>query len=291
MKRRHSKASNKDKIAPPSFSNSKERCNKKLIDGLDKEVLQHISVNALFSQGEVFSAVSTHDNPLSNGSAGHLEVKTPSPPDKRAEVRTSLNMAFKVFVVLLLLVFFMFGGMPMLFLSSLYKGDRHVKGDIGACAQLRDAAVGGNSFAKELSWVQLPDASIRKERIRGLYGKNEDYRSLREAVSLLEKCCGNSVTFSKAPLTSVESLKSFLEIPIKQEVRSEQCFVYWVELEHIAPQPTANALKELLESNVLRFQEVIPPLSKALLIISSSMSKEELKQILPHRVVHLLHFV
>lgn len=53
----------------------------------------------------------------------------------------------------------------------------------------------------------------------------------------------------------------------------------------------ADALKELLEANTLRGEPVVPRGGRGMLILVSQWNREELKERLPHRVVHMLSTV
>lgn len=149
---------------------------------------------------------------------------------------------------------------------------------------LREAGK-SNKLAVELLTLLFSD----RVGVRGVYVQDAPY-SLKSNLRPLTEFCGKEYVVDGV-LDSVESLHHFLTLAVKQN-GPKKCIVYLLDVERIAPfSPAANSLKEFLESNTLQSLWVLPSNVKALLIFASPKSKEDLKELLPHRVVHLLRFL
>lgn len=105
----------------------------------------------------------------------------------------------------------------------------------------------------------------------------------------LESCC--TIVKSVGDIVSIEALQQFIVAPLKTINREKKCVLYVVTLEHVTPPSTAHALKELLEENTLRSRRLLPSDVHALLLIQTEKSLAEVKEALPHRVVHLLRHI
>lgn len=118
-------------------------------------------------------------------------------------------------------------------------------------------------------------------RINGLHLRHSSNR-LRASLSFMKDCKG-AVVYAAKTYTSIEELWSDLQAPFAQQRR---CVVWVVALEQI--KAIGNALKELIENNALGGAQVVPNGSRGLFLLTSDASREALKDILPHRVVHML---
>ncbi|CAD2219724.1 hypothetical protein, conserved [Angomonas deanei] len=65
------------------------------------------------------------------------------------------------------------------------------------------------------------------------------------------------------------------------------CVVWVFSLKAI--EGNADPLKELLETNTLLSQKVVPQGSRGLFVLKTDLSRAELKEKLPHRVVHMFY--
>lgn len=222
---------------------------------------------------------------------------TPAEPsltcaDRRTRNSCTLTILAKVVCIVVLLVIFIGYTTKSKLLSNvshLLQGTPSRGSYTPACLELKNASIAGDRFARELYWAQNSDNSRSKELVRGVHIHENDYFTVREHLERLEKCCSTSLTLSTQAITSIEALRTLLELPLKRNGGRGKCFMYVLKLEHVTPKPVANALKELLENNALQSSVVFP--SRALVIVLSAKTKEDLKDVLPHRVVHLLRYV
>lgn len=232
-----------------------------------------------------------------NTTAKARQLTAPEPPftcaDKKAKKSCTLTVLPKVVCIVLLLVIFVgYTEKNILLFNVLHLlwGTPLSGSNTPACLELRNASIAGDRFVRELRWAQNSDNLRSKDSVRGVHIHENDYFTVREHLGRLEKCCGTSLASSTQAITSIEALRTFLKLPLKKNGGRGKCFIYVLKLDHITSNPVANGLKELLENNALQ-SSVVFPSSRALVIILSSKTKKELKDALPHRVVHLLHFV
>lgn len=293
MKRGHSRSTRKGKSKAPLLGNTQLEHGIEISSRMCNKVVENIPPTPLQCESAESTATLLEKNTDPRISGGRAKVGVPLPSYETSRASRFMNKLFKLMLLLLVLLGTSGAGPTLLF--SIYSSLSGVKplssGDVAACKQLANASTNGNHFAKEINWLQFSDKSARREWIHAIHISKDNFRFLREPLETLAKCCGTSLISSREPLASVELLRNFLEIPIKRNGNTKKCFVYLLELEHITPGPTAHGLKELLESNMLRSELVIPPPSRALVIILSRKSKNELKGVLPHRVVHFLNFL
>lgn len=121
--------------------------------------------------------------------------------------------------------------------------------------------------------------------IKGIH-LQQPLSALPEVLGPLVRCCGGGgVLQAPGPLTNIEALRRFIEKPLHVQ-KAPQCYVYVVSVNDILL--VQDALKELIEKNTLMSEPVLPAHAPGLFIIASEQSRAELKDVLPHRVVHLL---
>lgn len=98
------------------------------------------------------------------------------------------------------------------------------------------------------------------------------------------KACGH-VEHVPAAVSTVDGLYTAL----RKGFMDHTCIVWLVPEAQIVP--IAGPLKELMEDNALKGMPVVPPTGRGVFVIVSQKSREELKEVLPHRVVHMLKSV
>lgn len=121
--------------------------------------------------------------------------------------------------------------------------------------------------------------SRRGAAISGVHVRTSSVPDVTAALGFLPGC-GKVVHLAAAP-ADLEALHKALAAPL----RRSKC-VAWV-VEEAALAAVASPLKELLEDNSLRGVPVVPHGSRGLLVLVSGKSREELKESMPHRVVHM----
>eukprot|EP00796_Vickermania_ingenoplastis_P003886 gene3886-2757_t len=100
-------------------------------------------------------------------------------------------------------------------------------------------------------------------------------------------CCRGKIVFSTGPLRTVADVRAFIEAPFRE--KSRECAVYVMRIEDIQGEGDGTqSLKELLENGSLMSDAVLPSGKKALVAIATSGTRADLKELLPHRIVHLL---
>ena len=97
-------------------------------------------------------------------------------------------------------------------------------------------------------------------------------------------CNAMVVSTLQDSFTSVDQLRAAMQASFE---RPKSRCVVWVTTPE-AIQKVANAMKELLENNALGGVPVAPPQARGTLVVKSVHAREELKNMLPHRVVHML---
>ncbi|KAG5504118.1 hypothetical protein GH5_04981 [Leishmania sp. Ghana 2012 LV757] len=122
----------------------------------------------------------------------------------------------------------------------------------------------------------------RRTGVSGVHLRTEEAGV--ESLAFVTKCSGGAVTTLHGPFESVDQLRAALVAPFKDH--RSRCVV-WVTTPDVI-KGVANSLKELMENNALGGRTVVPARSRATLILKSLASREQLKSILPHRVVHML---
>ncbi|KPI84453.1 hypothetical protein ABL78_6482 [Leptomonas seymouri] len=105
-----------------------------------------------------------------------------------------------------------------------------------------------------------------------------------DILGFASSCNDVSMTPLHGPFASVDQLRA--EILKSFGRQRGRCVVWLTSPEAI--QKVANALKEFLENNALGGTPVVPPQARGTLVVKSAHSREELKNVLPHRVVHML---
>lgn len=145
--------------------------------------------------------------------------------------------------------------------------------------------------AEEYAATQNPIAAAllsRRDRISGVHVINPDALAVSLAFLKPSKCHTQIVEAHK-PFSDLLAFRSALTGAFTSAKRGATCIVWVVDLHHV--EHVGGALKELLESNSLRGEPVVPGGKRGLLILKSTLSREELKDRLPHRVVHMFRSV
>lgn len=148
-----------------------------------------------------------------------------------------------------------------------------------ACAT---AAASTNLLAKAALSRRSGVSGLHWQRHNSAGGTEEE-----DPFAFVSRCKDMSVHHLRGPFTSADQLRSAMLQPFAQ--RSHRCVVWITTPASI--QAVANALKELLENNKLGGATVVPPQARGVLVVESSLAREELKDLLPHRVVHMLSSV
>ncbi|KAH9597264.1 hypothetical protein LSM04_007505 [Trypanosoma melophagium] len=126
--------------------------------------------------------------------------------------------------------------------------------------------------------------STKRFGVTGVHLQRVNPALVEEQISTLPKC----VTLHRLT-TPFDSVTSFLQ-RLKRDAATASCILWFVEDVGVV-RGVGNSLKELLEDNALRGEHVLPKGSRGLFVVLSEKTREELKDILPHRVVHMLHTI
>ncbi|PBJ78126.1 hypothetical protein BCY84_04992 [Trypanosoma cruzi cruzi] len=89
-------------------------------------------------------------------------------------------------------------------------------------------------------------------------------------------------------LTGVFKDVTELSTRLRNDAASAKCIIWFIQ-DVAVVRGVANSLKELLEENTLRGDEILPEGSRGLFVLVSDKSRKELTEVLPHRVVHMFH--
>lgn len=165
--------------------------------------------------------------------------------------------------------FAVFIGVALICVSG--SGDAAPRPHPCACAT---AAAASNPLAKA--------ALSRRSGVSGVHWQRAAGDANRLDASL--GCADAVVAPLNGPYATVAELRAAMQAAFQQP--RTRCVVWVTSPE--AVQRVANALKELLENNALAGTPVVPPHARGTLVMQSSLSREELKNKLPHRVVHML---
>ncbi|CAJ1026021.1 hypothetical protein, conserved [Leishmania lindenbergi] len=125
-------------------------------------------------------------------------------------------------------------------------------------------------------------ALSRRNGVSGVHWRAEE--TGLDSLAFVTKCSGGAAVTLTGPFESVDQLRAALLAPFKDH--RSRCVVWVTTPEAI--KAVANALKELVENNALSGRAVVPVHSRAMLVLKSLESREQLKSSLPHRVVHML---
>ncbi|ORC88869.1 uncharacterized protein TM35_000153000 [Trypanosoma theileri] len=126
--------------------------------------------------------------------------------------------------------------------------------------------------------------STKRFGLTGIHLQRMNSALVEKQLSTLPKC----VTLHRLT-TPFDSVTSFLQ-RLKRDAAANRCVLWFVEDVGVV-RGVGNSLKELFEDNALRGEPVLPRGSRGLFVVNSEKSREELKDILPHRVVHMLHTI
>ncbi|CCW62654.1 unnamed protein product [Phytomonas sp. EM1] len=152
-----------------------------------------------------------------------------------------------------------------------------------ACPCVREAL---HSFARQgdVAHSKLAGPFVSSSApLTGVHVRSDSAPSVFKELSFVRPC--SVVIHLTKPIKDVEELKKVLQFPFSQS----RCVV-WVADVNLLSQ-VLNPLKELFEDNTLRGIRIVPSGKKGFLILVSEKSREELKEELPHRVVHMLNTV
>ncbi|KPA79343.1 putative mitochondrial hypothetical protein [Leptomonas pyrrhocoris] len=220
------------------------------------------------SEAELASPPSPPDTPPSPSpalqslppSSEHLNAQkaTASPPAPASSGRR-MGAVFLLISVTVLVLWFCSGG-----------GATHPHHPC-ACAT---AASVSNPLAKALL--------SRRSGVSGVHWHQR--RGDADRLDFALNCRGVLVAPLHGPFASVDQLRAETQKSFGSQ--KSRCVVWVTSPEAI--QKVANALKELLENNALGGRPVVPPQARGTLVVKSAHPREELKNILPHRVVHML---
>ncbi|KAG5477877.1 hypothetical protein LSCM1_05179 [Leishmania martiniquensis] len=125
----------------------------------------------------------------------------------------------------------------------------------------------------------------RRTGVSGVHFRMEELGA--DALAFATKCSGAAVITLRGPFESVDQLRAALVAPFKDH--RSRCVV-WVTTPDVI-KGVANSLKGLMENNALSGRTVVPARCRAILVLKAPESREQLKSILPHRVVHMLNEV
>nr|CCC92360.1 conserved hypothetical protein [Trypanosoma congolense IL3000] len=118
----------------------------------------------------------------------------------------------------------------------------------------------------------------------GLHLQDADYSAVEEQLKCLS-ACGKLVKLD----TPFDGVGSFMQ-RLQNDAKSAMCVV-WVVQDLAVIKGVDNSLKELLEDNTLRGDPILREGARGLFVLLSNMTREGLKELLPHRVVHQLSTV
>ncbi|KAG8348178.1 hypothetical protein ERJ75_000423300 [Trypanosoma vivax] len=118
--------------------------------------------------------------------------------------------------------------------------------------------------------------------LTGLHIQTTTQSAVEEQLGPLPSC----VTLHRLadPLSNITS---FLD-RLKRDARGRTCVVWLVEDLSVL-RAVADSLKELLEDNSLRGEPILGQGSRGLFVLLVKESRDQLKDVLPHRVVHMFH--
>jgi hypothetical protein len=122
----------------------------------------------------------------------------------------------------------------------------------------------------------------RRSGVSGVHWQQR--RGDDDLLAFAANCSDMAVVELRGPFASAAQLREEMQRPFLQQKR--RC-VTWVTSPE-AVLRTANSLKELLENNALGGAVVVQPQARGVLVVKSAHSREGLKDVLPHRVVHML---
>lgn len=103
------------------------------------------------------------------------------------------------------------------------------------------------------------------------------------------KSCGGAVYTPSTQLKTIKELDDYLRTPWGKSMKEGRPVMYVIHLTEGSEVATiSNAFKEVLETNRLQQRSIVPSTSKAMVVLLSDMSRAEMKEVVPHRVMHLL---